>query len=183
MSTLMVFFYPEQERGFQVMETAENLRSTNKLDLEDLTYVTKNPAGKVKLHHHHNLPLVGATGGAVLGTILGMIFLMPYIGVIVGAAAGAIGAYMSDVGIDSDFLKRTAAEIKPGTGALFLLVRDSPVENVVESLAKYGGTLAYTTLTAEQEDKARELFEATAEARGRRRAERDSSKSPSHLSL
>lgn len=171
MSTVMVFFYPEQEKGFQVMETVEHLRSTGKIDLEELVFVTKNPSGKVKLHHHNNMPIVGATGGAVLGAILGMIFLLPYVGAVIGAAAGAVGAMVTDVVTDNEFLKTITAEMTPGSGAVFMLVRETPIEVVVSYLAKYGGKLAHTSLTHEQEENARKLFDVTAETRAQHRAE------------
>jgi uncharacterized membrane protein len=53
---------------------------------------------------------------------------------------------LTDVGINDQFMKDTAAAIKPGTAALFVLVRKLTADKVLEGLKGEGGTVLKTSL-------------------------------------
>jgi uncharacterized membrane protein len=46
---------------------------------------------------------------------------LPLAGAAIGAASGAIGGALTDVGLNDNWMKETAAAIQPGTAALFVL--------------------------------------------------------------
>jgi len=71
---------------------------------------------------------------------------MPLAGAAVGAASGATGGALSDVGINDKWMKDTAAVIKPGTAALFVLVRKVSADKVLERIKGEGGTVLKTSL-------------------------------------
>ena len=57
------------------------------------------------------------------------------------------------------------AMVKPGTSALFVLVRSATSDKVVKEINQYGGTVLQTSLCHEKETKLQNaLIEATAEA-------------------
>src|SRR5690606_26503563 len=112
-TTILVLVYPQERIADEVMDAVQILQAQGDLDLEDACVVVKDEKNKIKIHQSHNLPLVAATGGAVLGSIVGMIFLVPYVGAALGAAAGALGGLLADVGIDDDFMKAIGQQMQP----------------------------------------------------------------------
>ena len=50
-------------------------------------------------------------------------------------------------------MKKLAEGFQPGTSALFVLVRSSTPDKVVEEIKKYGGVVLQTSLSHEQETK------------------------------
>jgi uncharacterized membrane protein len=51
-----------------------------------------------------------------------------------GAAAGAASGALTDLGIDDHFMKELAASKTPGSSTLFVLVRKSTPDKVLEEL-------------------------------------------------
>jgi uncharacterized membrane protein len=159
-STILVLMYPEENIADEVMAKVHELQGQNWMELEDACVVVKDELGKIKIHQSYNLPLVAATGGALLGSIIGMIFLVPYIGAAVGAAAGVLGGLLADIGIDDDFMKTIALELGPKSSALFLLVKSVNLEKVVPELAAFDGTVLHTSFSEKQEIELIKMFEA-----------------------
>jgi uncharacterized membrane protein len=57
------------------------------------------------------------------------------------------------VGINDGFMKELAGGLRPGTSALFVLVRKSTPDKVLEELKGTGGKVLKTSLTHENETK------------------------------
>lgn len=153
MSDLVVIAYPEENRAAEVMSAIYRMSSENLIDLEDACYVTKSPEGKVRIHQSRSLTAAGAVSGGFWGTLIGLIFLAPVLGAAVGAATGALTGKASDYGIDDDFIKRLAEQMKPGSSALFTLTRKVTADKVVPELARHGGTVLQTSLSRDAEEK------------------------------
>ena len=81
-----------------------------------------------------NTTAAGAASGALWGTLIGFIFLMPLVGTAIGAASGALGGKLTDVGINDQFMKDTAAALQPGSAGLFLLIRKMTTDKVLADL-------------------------------------------------
>ena len=64
--------------------------------------------------------------------LIGMIFLNPLLGAALGAAAGALSGKFTDIGLDDKMMKDLAQSFKPGTSALFVLVRRATTDKVLE---------------------------------------------------
>lgn len=151
MSVLMAILYPDPQTADEVLETVETLTREGHLDLEDACAVVKDEKGKVELHQEYNLSLFGAIAGLAVGTFLGWFIWLPYLG-IPGAILGAMAGRVSDRGIDDNYMRDVSKEMYPQTSALFLSLRSSTVESVIQALAPYGGRIFHTSL-----DKAEEL--------------------------
>jgi uncharacterized membrane protein len=93
-----------------------------------------------------------------LGLLIGVLFFLPLVGLAVGTATGAAVGFMSDVGIDPDFIGEIRRKVVPGTSALFLLTEHAVVDRVVPELRSLQPELIITNLPAEQEARLRELF-------------------------
>jgi uncharacterized membrane protein len=100
-----------------------------------------------------NLTAAGASSGGFWGALIGLIFLNPLLGMAMGAAAGAVSGALTDVGINDNFMKDLAAGLPLGSSALFVLVRRSTPERVLEEVAGTGGKILKTSLTHEDETK------------------------------
>jgi uncharacterized membrane protein len=123
------------------------------IDLEDAVVAVKDDNGKVKLRQAYDLTTAGAFSGGFWGTLIGLIFLNPLLGFAVGATAGAVSGALTDVGIDDNFMKELAAAMTPGSSTLFVLVRKSTPDKVLEELKGSEGTVLKTSLSHDDETK------------------------------
>ena len=113
----------------------------------------KDQKGKVRLHQAVNLTAAGAMTGGFWGALIGLIFLNPLLGMAMGAAAGAVSGALTDVGINDKFMKELAANMKPGSSTLFVLVRKVTPDKVLDEMRGTGGKVLQTSLSHEDEAK------------------------------
>ena len=123
------------------------------IDMEDAVVAVKDAKGKVKLHQAVNLTAAGAVSGGFWGSLIGLIFLNPLLGAVVGATAGGVSGALTDVGINDKFMKDLAGAMKPGSSALFVLVRKSTPDKVLHEVKGTGGKILKTSLSHDDEAK------------------------------
>jgi uncharacterized membrane protein len=153
MSTLVVVGYDDPFKAEEVHLKLRKMQKDYLIDLEDAAFAVKDKNGKVKLHQAVNLVAAGAVSGGFWGALLGLIFLNPLLGMAVGATAGAVSGALTDVGINDKFMKDLAATMKPGSSALFVLVRQMTPDKVLDELAGTGGKVLQSSLSHENEAK------------------------------
>ena len=161
MSTLVVIGYNEPHKAEEVRLTLIKLQKDYLIDLEDAVAAVKDSNGKVKLHQAVNLTATGAISGGFWGSLIGLIFLNPLLGMAMGAAAGAASGALGDIGINDDFMKELAATLTPNSSALFVLVRASTPDKVLEEVKGTGGTILKTSLSHEDEAKLQAALDAS----------------------
>jgi uncharacterized membrane protein len=129
--------------------------------MEDAVVVTKSDAGKIQLHQAVNLTAAGAIGGGFWGTLIGMIFMNPLIGAALGAGAGALSGLLTDIGINDKQISELSSSFKPGSSALFVLVRRATGDKVLEGLKQFAGKgkVFQTSLTKDNEESLRAALE------------------------
>lgn len=159
MSDLVVIGFEGEHTAFELRAELAKLQKEYLIDMEDVVVVTKDEKGKVKLHQAVNLTAAGAVGGTFWGMLIGLIFLNPLLGAAVGAGAGALSGKLSDAGISDDFMKELGETLTAGTSALFVLVRKATPDKVLEQLKGFKGKVLKTSLTADKEEKLREVLE------------------------
>jgi uncharacterized membrane protein len=152
-SELVAVAFPDQARAAEVLEALRRLQRERLIRLEDACYVTKDAEGTIQLHQTLNPVAYGAVDGALRGVLVGLLFLMPLAGMLVGAAAGALIWPLIDLGISDRFVQQLAAELRPGSSALFVLVREPPADEdeVLRAVGSYGGTVLHTSLAPDAE--------------------------------
>jgi len=160
MNTLVVIEYDDLFKAEEVRLQFLKMQKEYLVDLEDAVVATKDKDGKVKLHQIHSTVKAGAIGGGFWGTLVGLIFLNPLLGLAVGAASGAAAGALSDVGINDEFMKDLADNLKPDSSALFVLVRRATPERVLEELKGTGGKILKTSLSHEDEAKLQAALDA-----------------------
>jgi uncharacterized membrane protein len=160
MSTLIVVGYNELFKAEEIRLKLLRMQREHLIDLEDAVVAIKDAKGNVKLHQAVNLTAAGAVSGGFWGSLIGLIFLNPLLGLAVGATAGAVSGALSDVGIDDNFMKELAATMTPNSSALFVLVRKSTPDKVLEEIKGTGGKILKTSLSHEDENKLQEALGA-----------------------
>lgn len=159
MATMTVWKFDDADGAEQAERTLRELQSRGLITVHDAAIVSwKADAKRPKTKQLSGLTAGGALGGSFWGLLFGLIFFVPLLGAAVGAGLGALAASMSDVGIDDEFIKRTRAEIQPGTSALFVLSSGAVVDKVKEAFEGRQMQLAESNLSNEQEDRLRSVF-------------------------
>lgn len=160
MSDLIVIGYDDEFKAEEMRVKLRKLQRDYLIDIEDAVVAVKNADGKIKLNQSFNLPAMGAFEGGFWGLLIGILFFSPLLGFAAGASAGAISGALADIGIDDKFMKDLSSTLKPGSSALFVLVRKVTADKVMEEIEGSGGTVLKTSLTHEKEEKLREALSA-----------------------
>ncbi|MFJ9949267.1 DUF1269 domain-containing protein [Kitasatospora sp. NPDC091207] len=161
MSNLFAIAYPDLATAQAVRSEAVGLQTQKLIDLEDAVVVERREDGRIKLHQQASTTGAGAASGALWGGVIGLLFFMPFLGAAVGGAAGAAVGASTDIGVDDNFMREVAQHLQPGTAAVFLLVRKATADKVVPALARHGGQIIQTSLSAEAEAELKATVEAS----------------------
>ena len=158
---LVVIGFSDEESAFALRDHLIVLEEEGILCLGDFVVATRNAQGKVRLHQ--SLPLIpaGAAVGSFTGMMLGMLLLNPIFGSVVGATVGAAAAVLGDAGIDDNFMKELAETLQPQSSALFVVVRNTKPELLLERLQPFAGQcrILQSTMSPENETRLRALLE------------------------
>jgi uncharacterized membrane protein len=161
MSNLIVLGFDNEADAFEMRAALARMQSQYLIEMEDAVVVTRGTDGKVKLHQPVNLTAAGAVSGTLWGSLIGLLFLNPLLGAAIGAGSGALSGAFTDIGINDKFMKDLATTFTPGTSALFVLVRKSTPDKVLDGLKPFIGKakVLRTSLTKDKEDELRKAFE------------------------
>ena len=139
MSNLVVVGFNNAADAFQMRGALAQMQAQYLIEMEDAVVVTRDEKGAVQLHQAANLTAAGAVGGAFWGTLIGLLFLNPLLGAVVGAGSGALSGKLADLGIKDQFMKDLGATLTSGSAALFVLVRKSTPDKVLEGFKPFAG--------------------------------------------
>src|SRR5215472_11709788 len=161
MSNLIVLGFNNEADAFEMRAALARLQKQYLIEMEDAVVVTRDAQGKVKLHQPVNLAAAGALRGTLWGSLIGLIFLNPLLGAAIGAGSGAVAGALTDIGINDQFMNDLAATFTPGSSALFVLVRKSTPDKVLEGLKPFAGKgrVLQTSLTKDKEEELRKFIE------------------------
>ena len=162
MSNLVAFVFDDQTTAFDMRAALLRMQQQYLIEIEDSVVVTKNLKGTIKLDQAVNLTAAVAVGGGFWGMLIGLLFLNPLLGAAVCATAGALSGRYSDIGINDQMMRDLAQSFKPGSSALFVLVRRVTTEKVLDGLKEFAGKakVFQTSLNKDDEAKLRESLEA-----------------------
>lgn len=162
MSTLVAVVFDDLTTAFDMRTALMRMQKQNLIELEDSVVVTRDARGRTKLDQATSLTSAGAIGGGFWGMLIGLIVLNPLLGAALGATAGAISAKFTDIGLDNKMMKEVAESFKPGTSALFVLIRRATADKVLDGLKEFAGKgkVFQTSLTKDDETALRDALEA-----------------------
>ena len=162
-SNLTVIVFDDELKAEEARLKLLKLQREGFVELEDAVVVVKEADGKVKVHQMHKMTRKGGVAGSITGLIVGSILLSPLFGVVFGAVTGAVSASLTDVGIDDRFMKDLAESFKPGTAALFTLVRRADPERVAAECFGFGGKVLVNSAGREREALIQAFLDGAAE--------------------
>ncbi|MDR3404997.1 MAG: DUF1269 domain-containing protein [Chthoniobacter sp.] len=158
---LVVLGFADENGAFALRDLLSDLEDEGVIEIGDAVIATRNARGKVRLHQ--SIPLIAAhiAVGSFTGLVMGMLLLNPLFGALAGAGAGALSGAFGDAGIDDAFMKKLGETLTPGSSALFLIVRNTKPEKLVERLQPFAGRckVLQSTMSAENEAILRNLME------------------------
>jgi uncharacterized membrane protein len=161
MSNLVVIGFDNPADAFEMRGALARMQAQYLIEMEDAVVVTRDEKGAVQLHQAVNLTAAGAVSGAFWGSLIGLLFLNPLLGAAVGAGSGAVSGKLADLGISDKFMKDLSATLTPGTAALFVLVRKSTPDKLLDGLKAFAGKgrVLQSSLTKDKEDELRKFIE------------------------
>lgn len=158
-SSLIVLAFDTMDEAEQVHEALVKGKKEGLVTIEDAAVVVKDAEGKVHVKNQVSRTTWAATGvGGALGLLIGSIFF-PIGGLVLGLAGGAVVGRLMDLGVDGKFVKDVGEQIKPGTSALFVLVKGENPAAEVAILRPYKGHVLQTTLDSDAEQAIRDALE------------------------
>lgn len=149
MSQLFAIVYDGPDAARRTADRLHEAARGGTIEIADLVVAVRKPSGEVVLDQSVNLVAGGAIGGAFWGSLIGLVFMNPLIGTAAGAAAGALGGWLSDYGIDDDFMRRVSMSVVPGKAALFVLAQQMTIDKIVPLLAEEHGELLHSSLAGD----------------------------------
>jgi uncharacterized membrane protein len=163
-STLVAVVFNDETTAFEMRAALIKMQKQYLLELEDAVVVTRDLQGKTKLDQAMSLTTAGAVGGGFWGMLIGMLFLNPLLGAAIGAGAGALSAKFTDIGLDNQMMKDMGNSLKPGSSALFVLLRKVSSDKVLEGLKSFAakGKVFQTSLNKDDEKALRDALEMAA---------------------
>jgi len=161
MSNLIVIGFDNAADAFEMRAALAKLQTQYLIEMEDAVVVTRDAQGKVQLHQALNLTAAGTVSGMFWGTLIGMLFMNPLVGAAIGAGSGALSGKFSDIGINDQFMKDLGTTLASESAALFVLVRNSTPDKVLEGLKPFTGKgrVLQTSLTKDKEEELRAFIE------------------------
>jgi uncharacterized membrane protein len=163
MSDLFVAAFDDELRAEQVRLDLLSLKHGHLVDVEEAVVVIRTASGKVRLHHSTHFTTPGALGGGFVGMMAGLMLLNPVlavIGGITGTALGAVTGALKELGIDEAFMKELASRLKPGSSALFIVVKEGEPKQVYAEVEKFKGKILQTKLAHQDEAKLKSALAA-----------------------
>lgn len=158
MSHLVVITFDNPDEAGQVRETLRSAERADYLSLDDSAVVVKDEGGKIHVKNELDRGVtIGAVGGGLLGLLIGGIFF-PVAGLLVGAIAGGLIGSSADLGIQKQFVKQVEEDLKPGTSAIFFVVRDANPDVALAALKPYKGNVYHTSFPPEAEEELRRIL-------------------------
>jgi uncharacterized membrane protein len=158
MPDLIVIAFEDMEEAGKLRETLRSAERTDYISLDDSAVVVKDEDGKVHVKNEMDRGVkIGAVGGGLLGLLLASVFF-PIGGLLIGAGLGALVGKSFDTGIDKKFVEDVEEQMKPGTSAIFFIIRDGNADVAAAALRPYKGTVLQTTLPEESEEEVRRVL-------------------------
>ena len=162
MSNLIAIAYEDVATADNVLRELSALSLEHAITLDDAVVVEHKADNKIKLHQSVKPAAAGAAGGALWGGLIGLLFLAPMVGMAIGAATGGATGALADIGVNDDFMKNLGQELKPGSAALIVLVRQSTPDKVLPRISQFGGTVMHSSLSDDAEARLRDALSVPA---------------------
>ncbi len=155
MSDLIVVGFEGEFTADEVLLDLLKMEEVRLVDLDDASIAARKKDGTFRIRCSNMLVMADAATGSQWGLLIGTVLLNPLMGTlaggVIGAAVGKVAKVLKKIGIEEEFIKQVSDTLKPDSSAIFILVRKSLPEKVVEELVKFKGKLLRSSLSPETE--------------------------------
>jgi uncharacterized membrane protein len=151
MSELIVAGFKGEFTADEVLLDLLKMKQIHLIDLDYAVVAARRDDGTIRVSHnnvvvHADATAVGQWGTLLFGGPVGYI-----IGALIGAVIGETVKGLKKIGIQDDLIKDVSETLEPGSSAIFILVRKSLSDKVVEELKNFKAKLLRTSLTITNE--------------------------------
>ena len=154
MATLFALLYPDQQTREAALETVHGLEDAGYMHVIESALVTKEADGRIEYKGTDRSVRSDTTKGLALGALTGVIFAVPVAGIAVGTVAGLlIGRHQAHGDTNQEFpefAKSVEQALQPGGCAVLMLAESESPDRVIQTMAKHGGKVMSTELSAER---------------------------------
>jgi uncharacterized membrane protein len=150
MSELVVAGFKGEFTADEVLLDLLKMKQIHLIDLDYAVVVSRRNGGTIRVRHNNVLVHADATAGGQWGTLFGGP-VGCIIGGIIGAVIGETVKGLKKIGIQDDFIKDVSEALEPGSSAIFIRVRKSLSDKVLEELKKFNAKLLRSSLTITNE--------------------------------
>lgn len=158
MPNLIVIAFDNPDEAEKVREAIHEMEKAGRISLDDSAVVVKDENGKIHVKNEVDRGVkVGAAAGGLLGLFVTLLFA-PIAGLVLGVIGGGLIGSAADLGVSKKFVKDVEGQLKPGTSALFVIIREGDPTAAVALLKPFEGQVIQTTLPSEAEDTLREVL-------------------------
>jgi uncharacterized membrane protein len=160
MPNLVVMTFGDKAEAGQVLEALHAARHRHGISLDDSAVVVKAEDGTVEVRNEVDRGIkIGALGGGLLGLLAGLLLGGPIGSLVVGVIGGALSGDLANLGIDQRFINDVSNDLKPGSSALFVMVREAEPEAVFAALEPFQGEVYSTHLPEDSEEALRRALQ------------------------
>jgi uncharacterized membrane protein len=150
MSELIVAGFKGEFTADEVLLDLLKMKQSYLIDLDYAVVAARRDDGTITVKSNNVLVHADATAGCQWGIIIGGLAGL-IIGGIIGATIGETVKVLRRIGIKSDFINEVSETLEPGSSAIFLRVRKSLSDKVVEELKKFNAKLLRSSLAITKE--------------------------------
>jgi len=158
-SNIVVLAFDGRYTAKATLIDIQKMEEEGLLEIKDAIVASSGPGGDVNIEQTHSDKGKFALRGSGIGLLAGLLVGGPIGGLVGGSAVGAIVGVRKDHGIDDDFIEEMSESVKPDSSALFLMVKNTKVEETLERLRPFKAKVLNTTLSEEQEQKLKKVLE------------------------
>ncbi len=155
MGDLVVVGFEGEFTADEVLLDILKMEQVHLVDLDDAAVAARKKDGTCRIKCSNLLVMADAATGSQWGLMIGTVLLNPLMGTlaggVIGAAVGKVTKVLKQIGIKEEFLKEISDTFKPDSSAIFILVRKSLPEKIVEEFARFRGRLIRSSLSPENE--------------------------------
>ena len=150
MSELVVAGFKGEFTADEVLLDLLKMKQIHLIDLDYAVVAVRRDDGTITVKHSNVLVHADATAGCQWGIIIGGLAGL-IIGGIIGVAIGETVEVLRQIGIKDDFIKEVSETLEPGSSVIFIRVRKSLSDKVVEELKNFNAKLLRSSLTITNE--------------------------------
>ena len=152
MSELVVAGFKGEFTADEVLLDLLKMKQIHLVDLDYAVVAARRDDGAIRVRHNNVLVHADATAVGQWGTLLFGGPVGYIIGGIIGAVIGETVKGLKKIGIQDELIKDVSETLEPGSSAIFILVRKSLSDKVVEELKNFNAKLLRSSLTITNEE-------------------------------